>query len=161
MVGAGGANANADADATSSRFGSKEEDANATPSSKASNLPRRTAASLSRDGDDKLDCHRTVACDRAGKQARGRTDTNEVAGKVSSFLSLVTLFSLAKAAAAPRRDTFGCWWDGWLQAFAGGVQGRQKSSKGEEKRRREPGFWKMTSPTLLVGGLGGESLLVI
>ncbi|KAI3341045.1 hypothetical protein F4824DRAFT_496656 [Ustulina deusta] len=77
MVGAGGADANADTDATSSRFGAKEEDANATPSGKASNLPRRTAASLSRDGDDKLDCHRTAAWDGfgwAGKQAgkRGR-----------------------------------------------------------------------------------------
>ncbi|KAI0400417.1 hypothetical protein F4802DRAFT_485358 [Xylaria palmicola] len=67
MVGAGGADANADADATSSRFGRKQEaetegeDMNVTPSGQASILPRRTAASLSRDGDDRLGCHRTVA----------------------------------------------------------------------------------------------------
>lgn len=73
MVGAGGADANADADAdaTSSRFGSKceaeetaaaaEEDVDVTLSGQASNLPMRTAASLSRDGDDELDCHRRVA----------------------------------------------------------------------------------------------------
>ncbi|KAI0971944.1 hypothetical protein F4678DRAFT_64150 [Xylaria arbuscula] len=83
MVGAGGADANADADATSSRFGgSNEEDANATPSGTESNLPRRRAAALSRDGDDKSDCHHTVAwagfsagLGWAGKQAseaRGR-----------------------------------------------------------------------------------------
>lgn len=76
MVGAGGAdadaNANADADATSSRFGSKseeeetaaaaaeEEDVDVTLSGQASNLPMRTAASLSRDGDDELDCHRRL-----------------------------------------------------------------------------------------------------
>ncbi|TRX94042.1 hypothetical protein FHL15_005120 [Xylaria flabelliformis] len=63
MVGAGGADANADADATSPRLGSRQAEAEAedvdvnvdvTPSGQASNLLRRTAASLSRDGDDKL-----------------------------------------------------------------------------------------------------------
>lgn len=73
MVGVGGADAdadaNADADATSSRFGSRykeeettaaAEDVDVTLSGQASNLPVRTAASLSRDGDDELDCHRRV-----------------------------------------------------------------------------------------------------
>ncbi|KAI0874058.1 hypothetical protein GGS24DRAFT_359705 [Hypoxylon argillaceum] len=70
MVDVGGADANADADATSSRFGSRwaeeEEDVNRTPSGQASNLPRRATASLSRDGDDKLECHRTVGWVWAG-----------------------------------------------------------------------------------------------
>ncbi|KAI0204271.1 hypothetical protein F4808DRAFT_373891 [Astrocystis sublimbata] len=93
MVGGSGAgadaNANADMNATSPRLGSRlakaeasAEDAvvNVTPSGQASDLPRRAAASLSRDGDDRLRCHRTMArcgglvrvCQEVGYRDRDR-----------------------------------------------------------------------------------------
>ncbi|KAI1311196.1 hypothetical protein F5Y03DRAFT_323737 [Xylaria venustula] len=158
MVGAGGADANADADATSSRFGgSNEEDANATPSGTESNLPRRRTAALSRDGDDKPDCHHTVAwagfsagLSWAGKQAseaRGRQADRQ--GKQDRLILFATFWGRAARQGVARlavRYLVGGMAAGVRRGqgryVEDGRQGRRKANKGTRAGGREPGFWK-------------------